>query len=846
MSRHHLSAPPLSGLFSCGKEAFLRLLTGRAGVPMILAASLLVPVAEADAQTAGGLPASAAQRCVTQMNKVGVKFYGTQLKGRKGCVKKASKETEATEYTIEESIERSIGKKITSLEGKAARTERGKCKAPLPPFGFAPAATVSAAVPETETSMTEGVFGNDIDAALLTRDDDFRGNKCQQAVARGMYGYASAQTKELKSCISAGYSDGSFEDALTMGSCVGEDRNGKVDSSRKKIETAVKSQCKDESQFSSWFPGDCSGSDSDSLADCIIAQVNCATCDFTNAMHDLFVNCDEYDNGVVDGSCRACGNGFLEPGEACDEGVQSATCDADCSLPECGDGLFNALNGEECDDGNSIDGDGCDRGCLLPRCGNGVIANEEECDDGNLIDGDGCDAQCRCESDLSESVSGCQDLSCPDRGVFLQMSAVGASCTQDSDCVAGACDSQLQRCVTATSDDLGFSGIVHGVDSNDLVDTRLRMTCSGFEPVCGECLIDGIDPASRNCRCANDNQQVCDSPFQPDVDDCGGARCECYDGPPSPNSAGNTPVCTLWKYSSDVSGTVDVDTGEGLVHKEMRSLVHFGETLVDPCPRCENDRIAGDGDRDGTCWAGPNAGQPCDVQAFHTTFPAPAGGGGYSLDCLPSPSRNISGVGVKIDVDLVTSTQTLDSNIPCGTFGSASCQCGVCSLNTSIACSSDAQCEAESAGVCGALGVGVPKPNDCTDGICTPTGSGDGKCMTNQLRYCDGAVRADGRGFVGCQSDTDCENSDCGEVDCGTCSLVDYLDCFPEQIVATGVADPATPLRAAAYCIPPSTNGVNFVVGLPAPGLMYRQERATYYCAGESVTPYQPGIGGCF
>jgi hypothetical protein len=189
MSRHNLPAQPLSGLFPYRGIPLVRLFAGGVAVSMIVAGGLLLRAADADAQTAGGLPASPDQRCVTQMNKVGVKFYGTQLKGRKGCVKNASK---GTEFTIEDCMERSIGKKITSLEGKAARTERGKCKPPLPPFGFAPAATVSAAVPETETSMTEGVFGNDIDAALLTRDDDFRGNKCQQAVARGMYGYASA------------------------------------------------------------------------------------------------------------------------------------------------------------------------------------------------------------------------------------------------------------------------------------------------------------------------------------------------------------------------------------------------------------------------------------------------------------------------------------------------------------------------------------------------------------------------------------------------------------------------------------------------------------------------------
>ncbi|HCU25569.1 MAG TPA: hypothetical protein DF383_11190, partial [Deltaproteobacteria bacterium] len=48
----------------------------------------------------------------------------------------------------------------------------------------------------------------------------------------------------------------------------------------------------------------------------------------------------------------------------------------------CGDGqpAFN----EECDDGNSIDGDGCESDCTL-TCGNGNLDSGEQCDDGNLI-----------------------------------------------------------------------------------------------------------------------------------------------------------------------------------------------------------------------------------------------------------------------------------------------------------------------------------------------------------------------------------------------------------------------------------------------------------------------------
>jgi cysteine-rich repeat protein len=59
----------------------------------------------------------------------------------------------------------------------------------------------------------------------------------------------------------------------------------------------------------------------------------------------------------------------------------------------CGDGVVDP--GEQCDDGNALDGDGCDGNCTLTACGNGVVTSGEECDDGNAHGCDGCDPGCQ-------------------------------------------------------------------------------------------------------------------------------------------------------------------------------------------------------------------------------------------------------------------------------------------------------------------------------------------------------------------------------------------------------------------------------------------------------------------
>ena len=65
--------------------------------------------------------------------------------------------------------------------------------------------------------------------------------------------------------------------------------------------------------------------------------------------------------------------------------------------PVCGDGNVDA--DEECDDGNTEDGDGCSSACEIePRCGDGSIDPGEECDDRNSRNGDGCSSECKIEA----------------------------------------------------------------------------------------------------------------------------------------------------------------------------------------------------------------------------------------------------------------------------------------------------------------------------------------------------------------------------------------------------------------------------------------------------------------
>ena len=87
-----------------------------------------------------------------------------------------------------------------------------------------------------------------------------------------------------------------------------------------------------------------------------------------------------------------CGNGALDPGEACDDGnpIDTDGCLSTCAAARCGDGVRAAFEG--CDDGNQVDSDACGNDCTLPACGDGVVDPGEECDSPDPV---ACTPLCR-------------------------------------------------------------------------------------------------------------------------------------------------------------------------------------------------------------------------------------------------------------------------------------------------------------------------------------------------------------------------------------------------------------------------------------------------------------------
>jgi hypothetical protein len=472
------------------------------------------------------------------------------------------------------------------------------------------------------------------------------------------------------------------------------------------------------------------------------------------------------------------------------------------------------------------------------------------------VDGSGATMATDSLASLNGSVGLPIDLNCPSCGDDAQcpgvaqvvlLAMIRGPCSTDADCGGiGTCDTALGRCRTVTDLDVGWTGIAHNSDLNDGVPSRLELDCDGPAP-CGECPILGLDPQLGNCRCENDNRIPCFSVLQPDVVACGGETCQCYFGPNTPLSSGNSPTCLLNQLREDLSGTIDVDQGAGEINIPLNEIVHLGMSLFQPCPVCENDPNPANGVREGVCNGGLNDGESCDAQTFNSTFPAP-GGGFYSLDCFPDPGLNISGQGLKVNLPLTTGASQLDYDLTCDFLGMSLCPCRMCSGDTTLACSGDADCSAAGAGTCTSDGTGqLPRPNACSaGGLCLDNGNEEGECEAGpDNSFCDGIVRADGGGLIACLSDIDCDASTIG-MDAGSCSIVERRPCFLDPLDVSGMTHPVLPVAAGLFCTPPtSSQGINTVSGLVGPTRWTQQALVEYFCADSPLDNYVPGTGGC-
>ncbi|HEY6179540.1 MAG TPA: DUF4215 domain-containing protein [Kofleriaceae bacterium] len=249
--------------------------------------------------------------------------------------------------------------------------------------------------------------------------------------------------------------------------------------------------------------------------------------------------CDPPGHGTCQPGCRSsgeCGNGKVDPGEECDDGLDTnrpkfngddRDCRMDCVINRCGDGFVNS-NGahhEDCDDHDRVDNNACTNDCKVAMCGDGILGPNEECDDENTTDGDGCTHDCKkefCGDSIKNNLNASKPEQCDSGGVSTDL--CNFDCTTPR-CGDGIVNDQFKPNGT-DPEQCDPPSVANGCSAS----CRFEHCGNGVKDPGEEC--DGTDGVtggqvcSLNChieQCGNgilDPGEQCDDGNHSDTDDC--------------------------------------------------------------------------------------------------------------------------------------------------------------------------------------------------------------------------------------------------------------------------------------------------------------------------------------
>jgi len=326
--------------------------------------------------------------------------------------------------------------------------------------------------------------------------------------------------------------------------------------------------------------------------------------------------CDDGPDGTdgVTEVSLTCGDGTVDSGEECDDGntTNGDGCSASCfnESGSCGDGTVD--QGESCDDGNLLAGDGCSADCLSNEtCGNNVVdlAAGEACDDGNTTDGDGCSSLCAspgCGDGTKDLTEVCDD------GNHSDGDGCNAACTSNETCPNGivdlgeSCDDGNSAAGDGCSPDCGLASCGDGVvDAGEACDDGNTTAGDGCNATCtsDESCANGITDAGESCDDGNASSgDGCSATCQSEV--CGNGALDgaevCDDGN---TAAGDGCSANCLSDESCGNGIVDVtelcddsNTTAGDGCSASCQTEACGNGTVDPGELCDDgNTLAGDG-----------------------------------------------------------------------------------------------------------------------------------------------------------------------------------------------------------------------------------------------------------
>ncbi|HYB98263.1 MAG TPA: hypothetical protein VEC57_03930 [Candidatus Limnocylindrales bacterium] len=768
---------------------------------LAVTALLLLTPAAALAQ-----PQSAAQqRCIVETNAGAAALARAQGRAASACLIAALHDRLPAGQTAQSCLTADARGKVAKARANLVLAQSSYC-ASLPDFGFDVADVVAEAVIDQSLDTYARIFGDSLDAAILSATADPARARCQGAVARTMAKMEQLQYRAFQACKSAGLRSVAITSAEGLEACVGAiegDAFRVVGKLAVKLADTMEEACPQLS-LASAFPGRCASAAD--FTDCVRQTLLCGVCLTLNRSDDLYAYCDQIDDGAANASCvdaRRCGNAVVEPGEECDDGNHAS---GDCCTPAC---LREAIgspcasdsnactddrcsaagtcahtpNSAACDDASFCNGtDQCSAGSCSVHSGDPCTAGSEcndQChgaghcftssgtpctDDGSECTGDACDGAGSCVHDALAAGTACtsdgnpctHDV-CDGNGACAHPSMpAGSACTDDGNpCTADLCDAAGNclhtnlaagsACGDPQSTSCSAPDTCDGAGSCRVNHAAAGSGCDDDFNVCTTDVCDGAGACQHH-----DNSVPCsDGRFCNGADTCAGGSCSIHAGSPCAGADGDGNCAESCNEAADNCLGADPDGSactDGIFCNGADTCVGGSCTVHvgNPCPGAD-----GDG----------NCSESCNEAA----------------DACISPDPNGA---------------SCNDGVFCN--GADTCSGGVCSVHAGNPCSGvdgDGDCSEtcdEQGDTCGA----DPDGSACSDGIfCNGTDTcDDGFCQSHAGDPCAGPD-GDGDCSEQCDESADaCTAPDPDGAECNDGQGCNGLDnCLAGQCTGSGV-----------------------------------------------------------
>jgi cysteine-rich repeat protein len=260
-------------------------------------------------------------------------------------------------------------------------------------------------------------------------------------------------------------------------------------------------------------------------------------------------------------------------------------------------------------DGDLLD-DGADPDCQAAVCGNGEVEAGEDCDDGNTADGDCCSANCAFEPAGSPCDDGlfCNGIEACDGAGNCSIPGTdpcddGVGCTQD------ACDEAADTCSNTPDDALCDDGqFCNGAETCDAT-----LDCQAGTPVdCNDgilCTVDSCNEGTDACDNTPDDALCDDGLFCNGAETCDAAN-DCQPGTSVDCDDGD--ICTddSCNEQSDQCDNIFDPTNDPSCQPEV-----CGNGVLDPGEDCDDGNTLPGDCCSPTCTFEP-AGSACDDGLF--------------------------------------------------------------------------------------------------------------------------------------------------------------------------------------------------------------------------------------